>query len=106
MNSVNNNLFRMAVLERRINLDQDAKKGMHTLKDYLSYYLGRLTGVSQEAVVLVVIMDHLPQLKPNPFINLAKQAFTIFINKSLSKEGSELNKCVLKSGHLIVESDG
>ncbi|EUD64053.1 hypothetical protein C922_05569 [Plasmodium inui San Antonio 1] len=45
MNSVNNNLFSMPVLERRINLHQDAKKGMHRLKDYLSYYLGRLTSL-------------------------------------------------------------
>ncbi|EUD64049.1 hypothetical protein C922_05575 [Plasmodium inui San Antonio 1] len=40
--SVNDNLFRKMMLDRWIKLHEHAKKPVHTLKDHLSYYLGKL----------------------------------------------------------------
>ncbi|EUD66384.1 hypothetical protein C922_03300 [Plasmodium inui San Antonio 1] len=42
MNSVNNNLFRNSILQGGIKLQGEAKTALHTLKDLLSYYFGRL----------------------------------------------------------------
>ncbi|EUD63906.1 hypothetical protein C922_05714 [Plasmodium inui San Antonio 1] len=40
--SVNDNLFRKLMLDRWIKLQEHATTAMHTLKDHLSYYLGKL----------------------------------------------------------------
>ncbi|EUD63901.1 hypothetical protein C922_05718, partial [Plasmodium inui San Antonio 1] len=95
MNSVNNNLFSMAVLERRINLQQDAKKEMHSLKDYLSYYLGRL------ASLYSAIKDNLREYDHDSFINVHRKAFTLFKNELVIMEESQLNGCVLESSKLM-----
>ncbi|EUD64011.1 hypothetical protein C922_05606 [Plasmodium inui San Antonio 1] len=122
MSSVNNNLLSNSILQGGMKLHEDATTALQTLKDHLSYYLGRLRSlysveedIEEELVqnnnntietpmeimeeyhnrlFYYIIMDHLLQLKPNPFINVAKEAFTLFIDKSVTMERRQLNKCV------------
>ncbi|SCO73865.1 Plasmodium exported protein, unknown function [Plasmodium vivax] len=125
INSVNDNLFKREMLERWIQLHEDAVDKVHTLKEHLSYYLRRLKSlynvddnIAEEQMqksnhtidstiriteeyhnklfFYYVIKDNLPEYEHERFINICRNTFTLFINELVAMGEGKLNKCVLE----------
>ncbi|EUD67833.1 hypothetical protein C922_02022 [Plasmodium inui San Antonio 1] len=125
INSVNDNLFKREMLERWIQLHEDTERAVHTLKEHLSYYLGKLKSlysvdeniaedqmrkgkhtidatmkITQEyhnrLFFYYIIKDNLPESEHERFIHVGRESFTLFINELVTMEERELNKCVLE----------
>ncbi|EUD63806.1 hypothetical protein C922_05813, partial [Plasmodium inui San Antonio 1] len=131
--SVNDNLFRKMMLDRWIKLHENAKKPVHTLKDHLSYYLGKLKspysvdGNTEREQVRnsnhsinttmrimgeyhnrhffhYIVRDNFPESNHDCFINVVRKAFILSVNELVTMEEPQLNKCVLESGILMVRA--
>lgn len=123
INSVNDNLFKREILERWIQLHEDAAGKVQSLKEHLSYYLEKLKSlynvdenIAEEQMrennytiesnvrmtkeyhnklfFYYIIKDNLPESDYESFINIARNAFNLFINELVTMGERTLNKCV------------
>ncbi|EUD64162.1 hypothetical protein C922_05454, partial [Plasmodium inui San Antonio 1] len=131
--SVSDNLFSKMMLDRWIKLHGHGETPVHTLKDHLSYYLGKLKSpysvdgnIEKQQVrssnhsinttirimedyqnrlfFYYVIGNELPHLHHDSLINVSECAFILFVNEPVIMDEPQLNRCVLESGILRVRA--
>ncbi|ANQ10068.1 Uncharacterized protein PCOAH_00040540 [Plasmodium coatneyi] len=124
INSVNDNLFKREMLERWIQLHEDAAGKVQSLKEHLSFYLEKLKSlydvdenIAEEQMEKInytidttvrmteeyhnklffyyIIKDNLPESDHERFINIGRNAFNAFIDELVTMGERKLNKCIL-----------